>query len=301
MRMELALVLALGALAPLAARAAGDCRLERTASLDMTSIANGVVTVPVQIGGRPVDMLVDTGGISSLLTESTVDALGLERLPVPAAQNTVLYGGKRLDHFVIAKDIALGTLSAAKKRFVVAPDSRLPTGAGGTVASDMLASLDVEFDFANARLNLYSQDHCRGRVVTWTRDAIAAIPVRVSKYNQITLEVRIDGMELDATLDTGTSRSVLSLETAEAMFGLSETSPGMQLLGVAGAYRYPFKSLAFGGVTAANPDVVLVSDKYSPRVAGVPPLILGMETLRRLHFFIAYSEGRLYVSPAGAH
>lgn len=299
--MELALILALGALAPIAARAGDDCRLERTASLDMTNLADGVVIVPVQIGGRRVDLLVDTGGISSLLTESSVDALGLERLPAPVSQNTVLYGGKRLDHSVIAKDIALGTLNAAKKRFVVAPDSRLPPGAGGTMASDMLARMDVEFDFANAKLNLYSQDHCRGRVVTWTREEIAAVPIRVSKYNQITLEVRIDGKEVDASLDTGSSRSVLSLETAEAMFALSESSPGMQSLGAEGAYRYPFKSLAFGGVTAANPDVVLISDKYSPRPPGVPPLILGMETLGRLHLFIAYSEDRLYVSPADAH
>jgi predicted aspartyl protease len=301
MRTLLALALAVGALALISARADDRCRLERYASLEMGTDATGGATVPVGIGGRTVNLLVDTGGISSMLTDGTVDRLGLEREPLPAAANVVMYGGKRLTHSVTARDIVLGTLTSAKKRFVVLPDGRLPSKIDGTLAPDILAHVDVDFDFANAKLNLFSQDHCPGRVVYWTRDEIAKIPFELSSYGQIALHVRIDGKDVRAAFDTGTSRSVMSLERAEAMFGLKEDSPGMQPLDAPGVYRYAFKTLTFGGVTVGKPDIVLISDKYSRPVFGEPWLILGIGVMRQFHLFIAYSESRLYVSTAGAH
>ena len=60
-------------------------------------------------------------------------------------------------------------------------------------------------------------------------------------------------------------------------------------------YRYPFKSLTFGGVAIDNPDIVLVPDAQS-RFPGGHRFVLGMNILRRLHLYIAYREKKLYVT-----
>jgi Aspartyl protease len=137
------------------ATAGDDCRLERYASLPMTVDTKGTVEAPVEIAGHTVALQVDTGGISSLLTSTTVDALGLKRLPAPPSETTVLYGGTRLSQFVMAPDVAFDSLAPVRKRFVVVPDGRLPRGADGTMASDMLSAMDVDFDFGAGRLNFY--------------------------------------------------------------------------------------------------------------------------------------------------
>jgi Aspartyl protease len=151
------------------------------------------------------------------------------------------------------------------------------------------------------RRDFYSHNHCLGQVVYWTRDEVSKISVEITRYHQINLHVRIDGKEVWASLDTGTSRSVMSLELAETLFDLSENMPKMKPLAAPGVFVYPFHTLTFGGVTVGNPDIVLISDKYSRPVLGAARVILGLGILRHLHMFIAYSESNLYVSAADAH
>jgi predicted aspartyl protease len=293
------LLLGIAALAFLAlpARADDACTLGRVTTLDMGSHPGGGVEVPIEIGGRSIDLLVDTGGVYSMLTEATVASLGLRKQEFTSGIYFKMFGGKRIDRFVEAHDVLFGGLKAERLNFLVMPDEMMPSNLGGTLAPDVLRAYDVDFDFGARKFSLFSQDHCEGKVVYWTKD-YAVIPFEIDESGHISLPVMLDGKELRVGLDTGASRSTMTLEWAESLFGFDETTPGVTRVGRQMPHLiYPFKTMTFGGVTVTNPDIELVSeDNAHMRVA-----ILGLGVLRKLHLYIAYKERKLYVSPADAH
>jgi predicted aspartyl protease len=252
--MAVALLLAADAGAALPARAEQDCGSPPQASLDLGTDVAGGGAVTMNINGRPFKLLVDTGGIFSMLTESAVDSLGLYRQKIPFGTLS-MYGGESLKCFVLAEDVKLGTMALAKTRFVVMPDDRLPPGIAGTLAPDVLAGFDTEFDFADARLNLYSPRRCG--VADRARKDGAKAPIELDSYSHVIVPVQVDGKEAKALLDTGSSSSLMNLKKAEALFGLKEDSPGMRRSGAADgkhtAFRYPFHALALGVSPSANP------------------------------------------------
>jgi len=277
--------------------AADDCHLYRLASIDMTIDAAGGVNVPMSISGKDVTLLVDTGGIFSSLNDSIVTELGLRKESLMGAY-FMMFGGKKITQFVGAKDIKLGRLTANRTQFLVMPDGLLPQGIGGTLAPDVLNHYDVDFDFANAKFGLFSTDHCDGRVVYWTDD-YAVVGFRRDDIGHIRVPVKLDGQDVDARIDTGASRSIMALETAEDVFNIDPKSPDLKDQGqhsFGHAYKYPFKVLTFSGVTVNNPDIMLVSEHDSK----FRETILGMGILRQLHVYFANREKRMYVSAASA-
>ena len=302
-RFTLALVALAGLSAPCAAADNEPCTLTRAASLDVSTDSSGGQVVPMTIGGRTANLLVDTGGIDSMLTQSFVDSLHLRVAPLPRGNRVVMFGGYRLDRFAVGHDIDFGGLKAPYKEFIIMPNGNLPDGIDGTVAPDILRAYDDEFDFAAAKLNLFLPNHCQTNMAYWTKSEHAEIPFEQDHFGHISFSVTLDGKKIRATFDTGTSRSVLTLEEAEDLFAFKQGDPQLQTLRATDTghvYKYPFKTLNFSGVSVANPDLELISRK-DEGMPGEPELILGMGILRQLHMYIAYKEQALYVTAASAH
>lgn len=272
----------------LAQAAHADCR---PTSFTLEADWYGGVYVPAGIAGQPMKLLVDTGGATSMLTDSTVSALGLARYPIRTARIT-MYGGLNIDSFVRVDQVKVGGIAAAPATFFVLPDSRIPYALSGTIAPDFLSRYDVEFDFPNARMNLYAPG-CA------PIDAHAALPIKQDNVRHVIVPVQVDGRTVMAMLDTGASRSDFSLETAQRMFG-----PGLSSLRRAtgadvedGLYSHPFRTLTIGGVTVTSPNLVLVPDRIARRPENSPRLVLGMGILRRTHMIISYSRNLLSLGP----
>jgi predicted aspartyl protease len=297
---HLGVVAALLWLLPAPSTAAEACHLVRITNVDLAMDEEGGVSVPMSIGGRDFKLLIDTGGVTSMLTETSVKVLGLAPKRTEGI-DFMMIGGVRIDHYVVAHDIVFGGLTAASLDFLIMPDTRVSSSIGGTLAPDILRAYDDDFDFANAKFSLFSQDHCKGRVVYWTTGPHAAIPFKIDDVGHIELPVQLDGKDIDVNIDTGSSRSYMSFDAAKDMFGFDEKNSALKVVGGGETgldYKYPFKTLTFEGVAVNNPDLVLVS-KW--RLPGVPRLILGMGILRQLHMYIAYKERKLYVTAASAH
>jgi predicted aspartyl protease len=275
------------------------CTLHREASLPLTTDDAGGVSVPMTIQGKTVHLLVDTGGVDSMLTVSTVDALQLPygKLGGVYAEG---YGGYRIEYFAEAHDVNLGGLAASKKQFLIMPDGGVGVGENGTLAPDILRAYDDDFDFANATLNLVSTEHCPGTVVYWTKGDHSVVDFNEDNSGHVDVIVQMDGAKFRVHLDTGFSRSVMNLEEARNLFHFDMESPDLKEVkepGFEHAYRLPFKSLTFGGVTINNPDIILVPENESHAEGA----ILGIQVLRQLHLYIARREGKLYITPATAH
>jgi predicted aspartyl protease len=279
-----------------------SCRLVRMATFDIDINSAGGVSVPITISGQSVNLLVDTGAIFSMLTEQTVARLGLQKLNTFGSYET-MFGGKKVVFYVETKDVNLGGLKADHMPMQVLPEGVTPDDVGGLLGPNIMRHYDVDFDFANAKFNFFSPEHCAGKVVYWTTTPPAAIRIGIDQVGHIVVPVVIDGHEIYAAIDTGASRSVLSLELARQLFDIAGTDPKLTPVMKSRwkALHYPFAALTLQGVTVRNPDFELISEADSHLPDGAPKLILGMGILRQLHLYIAYKEKTLYVTPASAH
>ena len=286
------------------AQADEPCRLERAVKLDMSVTRDGHVSVPMTIGGKAIGMLIDTGGLVSMLTPPTVAELDLTPQMIPLSRIRQ-YGGFTVDHYVTVHDASLGGLKTSKLELLVMPERAYPRDAGGLLAPDIMRGYDADFDFANATFSLFSQDHCEGQVVYWTHEPYGEVDINLNEFGQITVPVTLDGKEMRATIDTGAYHSSASLESIEDEFDIHEGNAHLRRIPggnpLASRYRYPFRTLTFQSVTVNNPDLVLVPDQLSRQPDEAPKILLGVNVLRQLHMYVAYKERKLYVTPAATH
>ncbi|HEX4295371.1 MAG TPA: retropepsin-like aspartic protease [Rhizomicrobium sp.] len=291
-------------------------------SVDMTIGNSGRVFVPAQIDGTPQNMLVDTGAFFSLLTENAVDALHLTRHSSKLLLVNV--AGKNTRTSVTAS-FALGNLRADSVDFAVAFDGlnfdRDLAGSGGVLGGNMLTDYDLDFDFANKKLNLISRKHCEGKVVYWPAGTVAVVPIKVTDEFHIQVPVQLDGHDYTALLDTGAAYTILDLHDATRDFSLKPGDADTPAHGHLGpgdenpTYVHRFKSLSLKGMAISNPVVALLPDLMGSKLAhpvdtvanrlrdpgaetAPRDMILGMDILRRLHLYIAYTEKKLYITPA---
>lgn len=280
------------------------CQLLQAARLDMSTDLTGRVNVPMTVGNQTVNMLIDTGGFVSTLTQYAVERMELHPQSAfrPLAR---YYGGEIVNQYVIAHDVMLANLRADKFTFFVMSNDRDLPDIGGTLAPDILRAYDVDFDFANSTFSLFSKEHCEGKVVYWTHGLYGRVAFHIDNSGHMVVPVMLDGKEVRAGIDTGAADTVASFDRITSNFDLDEKSPGMALIPNRASerprYRYPFKTLTFDDVTVTNPDITLIPDAQSKMSASDITIILGMNVIRRLHMYIAYGEQYIYVTPATAH
>lgn len=305
---------------------AASCSLVKYESFDISPSPGNVVTIPVSINNGSAKFLVDTGGMISTITPSLVESLHLDTSRF-LSQRIKFYAadGSTLNRFTTIDSLGIGPVSVPHVKLLLQPKN---TRIGfedfqGTLAPDLLRNFDLDFDVANKTFNLFSPDHCPGQVVYWSV-SYAAIPFKTPDLSDhIEVPVTLDGHDFIALLDTGASLTTLSAKIAHQVFGLDMKSPGMERIPAASQqsllqYRYRFKSLNLQSVAVHNPLIAILPDdaenafKWNSNeqkadgdpVYGInlssPRVILGMDILSQLHFYIAYGEKTLYVTAADA-
>jgi predicted aspartyl protease len=311
MRLVLSAALVAAVLVPcnaIADGAAPTCALREVAILNMTLASFGRPTVTTSMEGKDVAMVVDTGGTYSMITRTTVDQLHLRPQNVDEHQFYMSVSGEAIKSMAFAHDFKMGRLVADKFAFLILPYGWENPNDGGTIAPDILARYDVEFDFSGGKMHLWSPEHCPGKVVYWTQQPYMALPFRLDASKQIHFTVTVDGKNMDALLDTGSSRSVMRQDMANAIAPPGSITCSQE----SGSCHYPFKSLSFGGVAVGNPDIEIIEDKMAglrepgemhDLVSNAPslPLIVGTSILKKLRLYIAYKEGVLYATGADTH
>lgn len=298
---------------------AGDCKLGRVTTIDFTE--NGALMVPVALDGTKEPMAIDTGAPWSGVDPIAAKNLGLiEKRMFQGAYDSK---GEPFTYLAVIHDLGLGDMHANDVKMFVWPSPMTKDGRiAGTIGADLLRNYDVDIDFGTRKLSLFSQDHCPGHVVYWTNDPVAVVPIHVVNSSHIIVPVTLDGQELDAVLDLGSSRSHLSMELAHDLFGLNANSPGMDKVGEiygsvqTAVYRHTFKSLGLEGLKINNPTLAIWDNLVRYSATQAPPigsrlndlresrghtdLVLGLQELNQLHVYVAYKEQKLYITPSSA-
>jgi len=290
---------------PAASPALAVCKLGRIASLDMTMLPDGEIAIPVTVNDQDMKLIVDTGDIYSGIGEESADALHLKR--GIAGQMFYFLGNVPAYQYVEAHSFELGPMSASDLRLLVVPSQMMRPNVDGLLGPNVMKGFDVEFDFAHAKFNIFSQDHCPHAVVYWTKGNYAQVPMHVDESWHISVPVTLNGKSLTAVIDSGADRSTMSLDTLKDLFGIDEKNPALKQIGTGTIngtarttmYRYPFGTLALEGVTVQSPDIdIIPGETYG---AHNPQLIIGINVLRQLRLYIAYKEQMLYATSAEAN
>jgi predicted aspartyl protease len=306
-----AVVFAGFAMVPGLARAvdAPHCGLLQATSLPMNFDSQGRPQVPVTIEGKSETMMVDTGGVYTMVTDATIKDLDLRIEPIDPGLYYSVQTGQTISKKAVAHNLAVGRIKLARPEFLVLPTARVDSTTAGILAPDILRRFDIEFDFANGKLYAFSQDHCPGKVVYWAAD-YAVLPFKMSDvaadepseagFHIITNAV-LDGKDVRILIDTGSDLSYMTVTDAHRLFGLD--TAGLKRLDNGkdpgdASYTYPFKTLDLQGIAVQNPKIILMPDKLGD--PDQPELTIGMSILRKLHLYVAYGEKKLYVTAADA-
>jgi predicted aspartyl protease len=294
-----------------------------------------VMVVPVKIDNSDKKLLFDTGGLVSQIGKSTAQALDLpERY-----RNRRMFdlAGNSSNAQTTVPKLTLGSQSRSEVPMVVAPNPNLGTSLpyDGLLATDLFPGDDIDMDFGARRLTTFAPDHCTGRVIYWPADHIAVVPITV-RNNLIIVPVDVEGHALDAVLDTGSQYTVMNMDVANRLFGLTPSSPGLAPVTESNGdksitvYRRRFDELTFEGVQVKDlnvyllPNQIAVHDRSNSLLRGrslvhmgvagarffedgmeggddtvsMPDVIIGMDVLRHLHVYFAAKEKRLYITDA---
>lgn len=159
--------------------------------------------MPANVNGTQVQLLIDTGSGLSSISQKAVDVLKLK----PQAtdwQSYDLYGNMS-QQFVSLDTLQVGPLKAKNLHLMIWPNPGLSSD--GLIGGDILSHYDVELNFVARKLNLFSPDHCEGKVIYWPATAGAIVPFSMRRPSagdtDIHVPITVDGKDLQAIIDTG--------------------------------------------------------------------------------------------------
>jgi hypothetical protein len=151
----------------------------------------------------------------------------------------------------------------------VATIASSPAGTAGVLGIDTLREYDVEIDFKSAKLNLFAKQHCTGNVVYWT-NSYTVVPFSVDAGGRVVAQMALDGKPVSVAVSTAPGHLAMrSMSTPAA-----------------------YKTLGIGAISLSNPQVASAND-----VDPGADMRIGLDDLKMLHLFFAFSENKLYVTP----
>ncbi len=292
--MRRAFLLALLIAASLPAAAGERCANAPVVRVAFKHDEAGHMLVAGAIAGRRAWLVVDTGGMLSLIAEPLVRELRLA--PKRATVAAVDAAGVDFDRTVTVPAIALGsrTIASAHDALIMQALGE-NAAAGGTLGLNVLEPYDLEIDNAARTLALHGPGACKPRGAA----VLAMAGGAKERAGLPVVEGTLDGAPARVLIDTGSTATYVDRRWAKHYFNLTRRSEGVARAGAITtpggstieAWSYIFEELTIGGVTFKNLPT-LITDLPGPDVT------LGQAQLQHLNLHFAFAEGRIYVSEA---
>jgi predicted aspartyl protease len=296
------------ALAILAVPASAACVTRRVADLPLT-LWQDKLLVNVTLDGSPETMALDTGaGITVISTEAA------GRLDIPHdfdhAANVGGVGGAQSTLFIAHVDrLDLGSMRFGHQALPIVDlpmrdSQRRPVA--GLLGADILSRFDVDLDIPGGRLGLWQETGCDTAPPPWDETAQPA-PIELDAGHHIQLPLRVDGVALNAVLDTGAGGMVLTLRAGMRAGATEDALAADPVIHGTGVNNQPwsghmhrFHSITFADRRLSDVWTALVPGRDVARydaLIGADGLV-GMRVLRDMRLWISYRTKRLYVAPA---
>ena len=228
---------------------AQDCPpLTKFVSVKLETLPNSKrVLVPLAINNVPRKFLLDTAGMSGFITKESADELNLPHSTgVRQIRLVKTFGIGGRTYELPANEANDTTLVSPE--YPVSPDR--DGNIDGTLTNGFLLNKgELDLDFPNGTLSLFSPDHCPGRINYWGAPDLGYLPIShapldLASYEKVpydvkpadlvltndiahlTVPVTLDGHLLNAWIDTSAEKSSISTEVAARIFHLAEKDLG---------------------------------------------------------------------------
>jgi clan AA aspartic protease (TIGR02281 family) len=271
-----------------------NCKLVRQAGLPFLP-ARGHIAVAVTVNGQPLHFIVDTGGFYSTITPAMVEQLGLHPANIRDDIKISDAGGAQARKFARIDDLVIGTTRARGVTLMIGNGGR---GEDGALAPEMLRNFDLDFDMGARTLNLFKPHPCSDHAVYWTDD-YSAVPFDITDQGHIRFAVTLNGVAMRAILDTGAPATLIGDEIAAPLHSQDTSDGAMALAGGSGGALQGsprlFDDLVIGKFQFPQP-TLLVTSKDSTWKSDGGQILLGLNIMQGLHFYIDYKRKVLYLS-----
>jgi predicted aspartyl protease len=300
-------MLALG-LACLATSGHAACVTQRVADIPLTVWQNKLL-LTVGINGSPETMALDTGAGISVISAEAAGRLNILHDFDHAAQVGGV-GGADSALFIGQVDaLSVGGAQFAKLSLpiVAFPERDWQNHPlAGLLGADILANFAVDVDIAGGHLALWRETGCDNEPPPWDDNA-TPIAIELDPSNHIQVPLKVDGVTLNALLDTGAGGFVLT-QRAGMRAGVTDdaldSDPEIHGTGVNNrpwsGHLHRFHDVRFGQARFTN---VMAALMPSRNIAQYDALIgadalVGMTLLSGTRIWISYHTKSLYVFPA---
>lgn len=260
----------------------------------------GYLSVPAQINGHAVSMIVDTGSQGSLMTPQGVAAL---HLPQDPDRHTVMQGPNgtpRLVANVRIADLQLGHLSLGSGSM---PIGSLPGSPMihppilGLLGADVLDGYDLEFDVPHQRLMFWkvSSNSASCQLQPTWKGLWNTVPAR-QVDGRLMVNFTLNGARGTALLDSGARSHIVSTDFAYRL-GLTDEllalDPGGITAGVDLHERryhwHRFKRFSMGGTVWVDP-VLTVAPVHDQA-----DMLLGSDWFAKHDIWLSYATSQIFV------
>lgn len=229
------------------------CSIAAMLELPVTMI-NRQPTVPVELDGHKMRLVIDSGAFFSSLSPGTANEFGFKLRSAPHGLILSGVGGGVNPSVTRIATFKLGGATLHSVDFLVGGSE---AGAAGLLGQNVLAVGDVEYDLPDGIVRMFKPSNCNHTSLAYWAQAdqfsVEVIsPPRLAMFHTKGA-VELNGVKLTAIFDTGAGTSILS-RGAAARAGVHPGDSGVLEAGFAhgiGRRRVktwiaPFKSLAIG-------------------------------------------------------
>ncbi len=298
--------------------ATGNCKLAKIAEWP-AHLENGQLIVDGTVNGSKVGIMLDTGTERTLILRRAVTRLGLPTHPLPdvkivGAGGTTDVEAARIDEFKIG--------DGTRTDWWVIIMSGVDSGrdADFILGEDFFRAVDVEFDLAHNAVRLFRPKDCEATSLAyWAPNGAGQVDIaRMSDaHPQILFTVQLNGLAMQAVLDSGAATSVVNMSDA-ARVGVTPKSPGVIAIASGQAsgkdtidsWVGPFSSFTIGDERIKDTTIRFadlwkdISVTDSGGRAGNPTevnpaMLLGTDFLRAHRVLVAHSQRKIYFTYAG--
>ncbi|WLI88440.1 aspartyl protease family protein [Massilia sp. R2A-15] len=256
------------------------------------------------INGKPAPMMVDTGSNKTWLTNQLAERLDLRQR---ATGNIVKgVGGETRLYSARVDDFQVGPTHTGKRYFEVIGETGMTPEFDALVGADFLFQADVEISLAEKAVRFFRPTNCSGdSYLAYWGDAVE-VPFTGTFFESRnpTFTVELNGVKLNAIIDSGASRSFVFIGGARKA-GVNTDSAGVvKVPGASGIgsetlaqWRTVFKTLSIGGEVIRDAELNISADPNTGRQDA--DLLLGVDFLRSHRVLFAMDQRRLYISYLG--
>lgn len=289
------------------------CQLLQVAELPVTMDGDEVL-VELSLNGRPVQFLLDTGASRTVLTEDGAAKLGLK----PVQLDGVTFygvGGNSVGKGARIKELKLGGAVLHDVDMFVTGRLRSERAFGLLGRDVLLSKSDLELDLANHVVRMLKAKDCHGDEVAYWAKSYSMASIN-SRSTEILVNASLNGRLISAELDSGSGRSVVTLDAARRA-GVTPQSHGVAAAGASSGmggevqtWTGTFQALGVGGEIVQNAQLEL-ADLFSKGrevstgsiiasdVVAEPDMLLGADFMKAHRVYISLGQDKVYFTYNG--